>query len=75
METQLEKLVAEALTMPAEDRASFAQLLLESLPGDFRDDDEEWEREIERRVANIENGTTKLIPMEEALATVGSRLE
>lgn len=74
MESQLEKLVAEALTMPAEDRAAFAQLLLESLPGDFQDE-QAWEQELQRRIANIENGTTKLIPIEEAIATVRSRLK
>lgn len=74
METQLEKLVAEALTMPAVDRAAFAQLLLESLPRDAQDD-EVWEREIERRVASIESGATQLIPLEEALAKVRSKLK
>lgn len=53
METQLEKLIAEALTMSAVDRAAFAQLLLESLPAEVNDD-AAWERGIERRVANIE---------------------
>lgn len=74
MDTQLEKLIAEALTMSAVDRAAFAQLLLESLPAEGNDD-EAWEREIERRIADIENGTTRLIPIDDALAQVRSMLK
>lgn len=74
MDTQLEKLIAEALTMSAVDRAAFAQLLLESLPAGGNDD-EAWEREIERRIADIENGTTRLIPIDDALAQVRSMLK
>lgn len=74
MGTRLERLLAEALTMPATDRASFAQLLLESLQPDL-EYDAAWEREIARRVTEIENGTTKLIPIADALAQVRSTLK
>jgi hypothetical protein len=67
METRLEKLIAEALAMPPADRAAFAQLLLESLPAEVSDGGA-WEREIKCRVANIKNGITQLIPIDDALA-------
>ncbi|SFV01739.1 addiction module protein [Pseudoduganella namucuonensis] len=74
MATQLEKLVTEALAMQEADRAALAQLLLESLHPDA-DYDEAWEREIERRVEEIENGTAQLIPLEDALAQVRATLK
>ena len=74
MRTQLEKLVAEAMTMTAVDRAAFAQVLLESL-GPAVEYDEAWELEIERRLSDIDKGIKKLIPIDDALAQVRSMLK
>jgi hypothetical protein len=46
-----------------------AKLLLDSLDGDVDADAEEaWSVEIERRLAKIKAGETKLLPMDEAVA-------
>jgi putative addiction module component (TIGR02574 family) len=74
MGTQLEKLVIEAMTMSAVDRAVFARMLLESLPTELGHD-EIWEQEVDRRVAAIDNGATKLIPIDEALLQLRSLLK
>ena len=74
MRTQLEKLVIEAMTMSAVDRAVFAQMLLESLPADLGHD-EAWEKEVDRRVAAIDSGMTNLVPIDEALSQLRSLIK
>lgn len=69
MSTLVEELSARAKTLPAEDRARLAEELLDSLEGDADDDtDTAWEREIERRVAEIESGAVALIASEDVHA-------
>lgn len=66
MPTAVEELSARAKTLPAEDRARLAEELLDSLhEGADADAQAAWEREIERRVAQIEAGAVKLVPAEE----------
>jgi putative addiction module component (TIGR02574 family) len=60
-------ILKEVLTLPLEARAAIADSLLESLdrevePGAY----EEWEREIQRRIAEVEAGTVKTIPWSDA---------
>ncbi len=74
METQLERLVVEALKLTASELAAFAQLLLESLDQDAELDDA-WADEVERRIAEVDSGTVQVIPMAEALATVRASLK
>lgn len=74
MDTGLEKLEAEALKLPPEDRAALAQKLLASLE-ENADIEEAWAVEVERRIAEVESGAVQLIPMEEALAHVRSVLK
>ncbi|MEI7748856.1 MAG: hypothetical protein WCI81_07255 [Chlorobiaceae bacterium] len=59
MSNQLELLEAEALKLSAAERAAFAQLLLASLDED----------------AEIESGTTRVIPLADALALVRAALK
>ena len=68
MSTLVEELSARAKTLPAEDRARLAEELLDSLQekSDAEGDDS-WDREIERRVAEIEAGA-KLLSAEEVHA-------
>lgn len=73
MNSQLDLLEAEALKLPREDRAAFAQFLLASLDTDT-DLDEAWAAETERRLAEIESGMVQPIPMAEALAQVRASL-
>ena len=69
MPTLVEELSARAKTLPAEDRARLAEELLESLDQEPESEVEAaWDREIERRVSEIESGTAELIPAEEVHA-------
>ncbi len=69
MPTLVEELSARAKTLSAEDRARLAEELLESLDQEPESEVEAaWDREIERRVFEIESGTAKLIPAEEVHA-------
>lgn len=69
MPTLVEELSARAKGLSAEDRARLAEELLESLQGESDVEAEaEWDREIERRVAEIESGAAHLIPAEEVHA-------
>lgn len=69
MPTLIEELSARAKTLPPEDRARLAEEMLESLEQDPDSEIEvAWDREIERRVAEVEAGTAKLIPAEEVHA-------
>ena len=74
MENQLELLEAEALKLSANERAAFAQLLLASLDEDT-EIEEAWAIETERRIAEIESGTTQVIPIADALAQVRAALK
>jgi len=74
MENQLELLEAEALKLSATERAAFAQLLLASLDDDA-EIEEAWAIETERRIAEIESGTTQVIPIADALAQVRAALK
>jgi putative addiction module component (TIGR02574 family) len=74
METELEKLEAEALKLTSGERAALAQRLLASLEEDT-EIQEAWAVEVERRIAEVESGAVQLIPIEEALARVRAALK
>ena len=65
----------EAVELTEEERASLAGLLIESLEGDPDPDVEAaWAAEIQRRVAEVENGTAKTVPWEEVRRRLVDRL-
>ncbi len=74
METQLEILESEALKLTLGERAALAQRLLASLDEDSEIEDA-WAAEIERRIADVESGAVKVIPIAEALARVRAALK
>jgi putative addiction module component (TIGR02574 family) len=74
MATPLDFLEAEALKLTAGERAAFAQLLLASLDEDS-EIEEAWAVETARRVAEIESGSAKLIPIADALAELRAALK
>jgi putative addiction module component (TIGR02574 family) len=74
MGNQLELLEAEVLKLPAGERAALAQVLIASLDEEA-EIEEAWAAEVERRIAEIEAGTAKLIPMADALALVRAALK
>lgn len=69
MSTLVEELSCRAKALSAEDRARLAEELLDSLHGQSdAEADAAWDREIERRVAQVESGAVELIPAEEVHA-------
>ena len=69
MSTLVEELSARAKTLSATDRARLVEELLDSLQGGADAEAESaWDREIERRVAEIESGAVKLSSAEEVHA-------
>ena len=69
MPTLVEELSARAKTLPPEDRARLAEELLDSLQqASDTDADAAWEREVERRVADIDSGAVELIAAEDVHA-------
>ena len=69
MSTLVEELSARSKALSAEDRARLVEELLDSLQGESDTEAESaWDREIERRVAEIESGAVKLISAEEVHA-------
>ncbi len=73
METEFEKLEADALKLTPGERAVLAQRLLASLEEDA-EIEEAWAVEVERRIAEVEIGAVQLIPIGEALARVRAAL-
>ncbi len=68
MSTLAEELTARAKTLPAEDRARLAEEMLDSLQEESdAEGGDSWDRETERRVAEIESGAG-LISAEEVHA-------
>jgi putative addiction module component (TIGR02574 family) len=74
MANQLELLEAEAMKLSAAERAAFTQFLLASLDEDA-EIEEAWTIETERRMTEIENGITQVIPLADALAQVRAALK
>ena len=74
METPLEVLESEALKLTPSERAALAQRLLASLEEDS-EIEEAWAAEIERRIAEVENGAAQVVPIAEALAQVRAKLK
>lgn len=64
------------LALPREERAALARELIASLDGPAdADADESWARDIERRAAEVHDGTARLVDWETAKARISARLE
>ena len=74
MSTQFATLEAEALKLPAEERALLADHLLASL-GAQGEVEQAWVVEVERRLAEVEAGHVDLIPLEQAIARARQALK
>lgn len=71
----LKKVRSEALMLPEADRAELAHALVTSLdaPADV-DATDAWDKEIQRRLAEIDAGTAKLIDRDEFRRRMRERL-
>jgi putative addiction module component (TIGR02574 family) len=71
METTVEQLVSQAMTLPGELRARLAELLVESLDADdFGTIERAWNLEAKRRRDEVRAGKVEPIPGDEALQDV-----
>jgi putative addiction module component (TIGR02574 family) len=70
-----DKLISEAISLPVEIRLQLVEKLLESLNPAYKDIDELWAIEAERRVAGIEKGEVKTVPGEEVFRKLHNRLK
>ena len=68
-----QRLEDEVLHLPRMVRSQLASRLIESLAEDERELSPEWREELQRRVASIEAGETKLIPAEDLWKEIGQR--
>jgi putative addiction module component (TIGR02574 family) len=76
MSPDLSELLKKALALPPEARAALAGSLLESLD-DTMDEgvEEEWSKEITRRIAELDSGKVKPIPWAEARRQISAILK
>ncbi len=74
MITTLETLEAEVLKLPASDRSHLLQRLLASLDVD-EDVEAAWDREADRREAELDSGAVQALPSEDVMARLRARLE
>ena len=75
MTPDISELLKQALALPPEARASLASSLLESLDSGVDPHVEEaWNKEIARRIAEVDSGKAKPIPWEEARRQVAAIL-
>ena len=66
---------AQLLTLPAEDRARLAALLLASLEGADSDAADAWDAEIARRTGQLAAGEVESVPAADVFAEVERRLK
>ena len=64
----VEELSRRAKDLPPHERVKLAEEILATVHGVDEDVDAEWDAEIKRRIAEIENGTAQLVPAEEVFA-------
>lgn len=74
MAATVEELEAEALALPAKQRARLVKKLIASLDAD-PDIENAWAAEIERRQLEIESGSVSLLPGAETLAQLKAEFQ
>ncbi|MBS1839993.1 MAG: addiction module protein [Acidobacteria bacterium] len=75
MTKQVLELLQKALALPEADRAALAGSLLESLEQVVDADAEEaWQREVSRRISDLDSGKAKTVPWEEIRSRLAARL-
>ena len=75
MTTLVDELSQKALELPAGERVLLAERLLATVHEVDPEVEAAWDVEIQRRLAEIDRGTAKLIPAEEVFANVRSLLK
>ena len=74
MSADIQRVFANALALPPEDRATLADMLLASLDqSDPVEISEAWAIELRRRVKELDDGTAEAIPAEEVFREIDKR--
>ena len=68
------ELTERAKSLPIEQRARLAEQILATLDPQDEDVDAAWDEEIRKRIEEIETGTVKTVPSEQAFAQVRQAL-
>lgn len=66
MTSTTKKLLEDALRLPAEEREALAGRLFESLDVDDPEAEVAWQKEIEARITELDEGKVKPVPWSEA---------
>jgi putative addiction module component (TIGR02574 family) len=66
MTSKIKKLLDEALQLSPSEREALAGQIFDSLEADDPDAERSWQTEIERRIAELDQGVVKPIPWLEA---------
>ena len=75
MASPQQRLLHEAMALPADERARLADQLLDSLDAEVQPEIEAaWVAEIERRIKSIDEGRVKLFPAEDVFRELKDRL-
>lgn len=75
MNVAIQEILNTVLQLPDSDRADLAASLLESLDQPFDSDAQAaWAEEIGRRLAELDGGTVRPVPWEEARQVIAGRL-
>jgi putative addiction module component (TIGR02574 family) len=75
MTQEVSELLKKALALPAEARAALAGSLLDSLDDTLNASaEEEWSREIARRIAELDSGKVKPVPWADARRQISAIL-
>ena len=70
MQTSLEQLEDQALSLSPEERAKLAEVMLESLNAPLADIENAWAHEIEQRVAAYDRGESQAYAAKDVVAEV-----
>lgn len=73
MSEQAEKLIQQALGLPADERAKVAERLLSSLEPPVSAIDHLWAKEAEDRIEAYDRGEIKAIPAEDVFNAIKNR--
>ena len=75
-EQRVQELLSTALRLPDKDRAELAASLIESLDQPFDADAQAaWAEEIERRISELDNGSVRAVPWEDARRIIAGPAE
>ena len=67
------QLIAEAVSLPVEERALVAELILGSLNASSPDIDRKWAKVARRRLAELRSGKVKPVPADKVFARAWKR--